>query len=243
MRFPATTEHKTSIRTVTNASPPEQKMVISISASPKALVEPLIEPLTQQLFCKREFIPLGADVLWRIDRGVVRTSTWNQEKQLNALGYWGPGDIVGHSLSRVKPYQIECLTSVEMSILPSELWSQALDAMLSHIQQTEELLTILHQKPVSRRLWDFLIWLGQKFGRDVDTGRLIDLQLTHQELASALGTTRVSVTRMLQEFESEGMLLRHQRQFILRPANINVSFQLQALLQVNPGKVAQAVAS
>jgi len=127
--------------------------------------------------------------------------------------------------------------------LPSELWSQALDAMLSHIQQTEELLTILHQKPVSRRLWDFLVWLGQKFGRDVDQGRLIDLQLTHQELAEATSATRVSVTRMLQQFESEGMLLRHQRQFILRPASINASFQLQALLQVNPGTVAQSVAS
>ena len=222
MRFPATTE-----------------MVISISAPTKALVE----PLTQQLFICRQCIPPTTDSLWRIDRGAVRTVTWLDDGTVIALGYWGPGDIVGHSLSRVKPYQIECLTSVEMSILPSELWSQALDAMLSHVQQTEELLSILHQKPVSRRLWHFLVWLGQKFGRDVDTGRLIDLQLTHQELAEAIGTTRVSVTRMLQEFESEGMLLRHQRQFILRPASINASFQLQDLLQVNPGKVAQAVAS
>lgn len=150
---------------------------------------------------------------------------------------------MGQPLSRVKPYQVECLTSVEMSILPSELWSQAVDAMLSHIQQTEELLGILQQKPVSQRLWQFLVWLGQKFGRDVDQGRLIDLLLTHQELASAISVTRVSVTRMIQQFESEEMLLRHQRQFILRPASINASFQSQALLQVTPGKIAQPVAS
>jgi len=55
---------------------------------------------------------------------------------------------VGHSLSRVKPYQIECLTSVEMSRL---IRYQAIDAMLLHIQQAEELLSIVHRKPVSLR--------------------------------------------------------------------------------------------
>jgi len=59
---------------------------------------------------------------------------------------------VGHSLSRVKPYQIECLTSVEMSILQADQWYQAIDAMLLHIQQAEELLSIVHRKPVSLRL-------------------------------------------------------------------------------------------
>ena len=130
------------------------------------------KPLTQQLFNCRECIPLCPSALWRIDRGVVRTATWFNGGPLIALGYWGPGDIVGHQLSRLKPYQIECLTSVEMSILPSELWSQLLDAMLSRIQQTELLLSILHQKPISQRLWHFLVWLGQKFGRDVDHGRM-----------------------------------------------------------------------
>jgi len=190
-------------------------MGISISAPPKVLVEPLIEPLTQQLFSKREFIPLGADVLWRIDRGVVRTSTCNQEKQRIALGYWGPGDIVGHPLSRIEPYIIECLTTVEMSILPPLLLYRSLDALICHVQQTEELLSIVHLHPISRRLWQFLVWLGKKFGRDVEQGRLIGFPVTHQELAEVISTTRVSVTRMLQLFESEGMLQRLQRRLII----------------------------
>ncbi len=102
-----------------------------------------------------------------------------------------------------------------MSILPSELWKQALDAILLHIQQTEELLNIIHRKPIPLRLWQFLVWLSQKFGRDVDQGKLIDLRLTHQELAEAIAVTRVSVTRLLQQFELEGVLLQHQRRFII----------------------------
>ncbi len=180
-----------------------------------ALTKASTKPLTQQVFAHRQLIPPRSDVLWRIERGVVRTSTWNEEGSRIILGYWGPGDIVGQPLSRLNPYQIECLTSVEMSILPSELWKQALAAILLHVQQTEELLNIIHRKPVSLRLWQFLVWLSQKFGRDVDQGRLIDLRLTHQELAEASGVTRVSVTRKLQQFESKGMLRRHSRRFVI----------------------------
>lgn len=175
----------------------------------------LPSPLNQRIFSRRDLIPQREDVLWRIERGAVRTLTWSEQGTLIALGYWGTGDIVGQPLSRVKPYQIECLTSVEMSILPSGLWYQALDAMLLHMQQAEELLSIVHRKPVSLRLWQFLVCLGQKFGRDVDQGRLIDLGITHQEIAEVINTTRVSVTRLLQQFEEEGMLRRHERRLIL----------------------------
>lgn len=172
-------------------------------------------PLTQRVFSRRDLIPLRQNILWRIERGAVRTMTWSEQGTLITLGYWGAGDIVGHPLSKVNPYQIECLTSVEMSILPSELWHQELEAMLLHVQQAEELLSIVHRKPVSLRLWQFLLWLEQKFGRDVNQGRLIDLSITHQELSEVINTTRVSVTRMLQQFEEEGILLRHERRLIL----------------------------
>ncbi len=170
---------------------------------------------SQRLFSRHDLIAPQQDVLWLIQRGAVRTLTWNEAGTCITLGYWGPGDIVGHPLSRLKPYEVECLTSVEMSVLPSGLWYQSLDAILLHIQQTEELLSIVHRNPMSLRLWQFLVWLSQKFGRDVDQGRLIDLRVTQQEIAEVINTTRVSVTRLLQQFESEGMLLRHQRRFII----------------------------
>lgn len=177
----------------------------------------LISPLQQRIFSRHDLIPPKQDILWRIERGAVRTVTWSEQGTLITLGYWGTGDIVGQPLSRVVPYQIECLTSVETSIISSELWHQTLDAMMLHIQQSEELLSIIHRKPVSLRLWQFLIWLSTKFGRDVDRGKLIDIGVTHQEIAEVINTTRVSVTRMLQQFEEQGMLLRHQRRLIILP--------------------------
>jgi len=72
---------------------------------------------------RRDQIPHRQDVLWRIERSVVRTVTWSEEGTTIALGYWGPGDIIGYPLSRLAPYQIQCRTSVEMSVLPSDVWA------------------------------------------------------------------------------------------------------------------------
>lgn len=171
--------------------------------------------LSQYTFSRRHLIPLRPDVLWRIERGAVRTLTWNEEGAAITLGYWGQGDIVGQPLSRLDAYEIECLTIVEASCIPSGQWDYALDAMLLHIHQTQELLNIVRINRINQRLLQLLAWLSHKFGREVDSGKLIDLPLTHQAIAEAIGTTRVSVTRLLNQFEREGIINRHRRHFIV----------------------------
>ncbi len=170
---------------------------------------------TRRTFSCSQLLPLEPDILWKIERGVVRTFTWNEEGRSITLGYWGTGDIVGQPLSRIQPYQIECLTSAEVSILPANVWYQAADAMISHIQRSEELLAIIHSRPVNLRLLEMLGWLAQKFGREVDKGKLIEVPLTHQALSEVICTTRVTVTRLLNQFEQKGLINRHGRYLIL----------------------------
>jgi CRP-like cAMP-binding protein len=179
-------------------------------------------------------MPLRKDVLWRIDRGIVRTLTWNEEGTFTTLGYWGLGDVVGYPLSKIQPYQIECLTSVEATIILPHLWNEETNALLCHIQQAEELLSILHQKPTSLRLWQFLLWLSEKFGRDLEKGRLIDLNITHQDISEVLNTTRVTVTRLLQKFAAEGKILRHKRSIVLNLPNkltVNSQYEYRGCVQ------------
>jgi CRP-like cAMP-binding protein len=121
-------------------------------------------------------------------------------------------DTSYHELSLTK---LSVKQRVEVSLLPPELWFQALDALVLHIKSTEEFLNIACQHPLRQRLWQFLVFLDQKFGCDVEQGRLIDLVLTHQEIAEAVNATRVTVTRMLQQLEAEGLLSRHSKRLIL----------------------------
>jgi CRP-like cAMP-binding protein len=44
---------------------------------------------------------------------------------------------------------------------------------------------------------------------------LIDLRLTHQDIAEIIGSTRVTVTRLLNAFEKQGIIQRMQRRFIV----------------------------
>ena len=175
----------------------------------------ICHPLPVKLFSRGELIPLDRDVLWRIERGAIRTLTWNPLGKATTLGYWGEGDVVGQPMTQIQAYEIQCKTSVEVSILPKHLWQQALDTILRQAQQTEELLSIVHCKSAYQKTWRFLVFLSQKKGRDVEQVRVIDLPITHEEIASAVGTTRITVTRTLQQFEAEGKLRREKRRLIL----------------------------
>ncbi|MEB3828644.1 Crp/Fnr family transcriptional regulator [Phormidium sp. CCY1219] len=170
----------------------------------------------RRTFSRKDLIPLWKDVLWKIERGIVRSMTWSEEGSAIATGYWGPGDVVGQPVSCIKGYQLECLSDVEVSMISAQQWPQSLDAIRTHAQQTEQLLSIIHSKQVDRRLLQFLFWLGGKFGRPVEGGQLVEVPLTHQEIGEAIAISRVTVTRLLQRFEREGVLHRPRRSaFIL----------------------------
>jgi CRP-like cAMP-binding protein len=171
--------------------------------------------LKGRVFKQQERIPLHDSYLWKINQGAVRTLTWSKEGTLVTLGLWGPGDIIGKPLSKTNPYLIECLETVKVVAVPKYLWNRELDAILLHAQHVEELLTIVHNETIYLRLLEFLIWLASRFGFEAEQGKLINLQLTHQEIAEAIAATRVTVTRILGVLEQEGKILRKNRKLIL----------------------------
>jgi CRP-like cAMP-binding protein len=163
---------------------------------------------SKQNFTRRSFLPDYQNILWQIEKGFVRTFTYLEDGTTVALGLWGPGDTVGKTLSKMEPYQMECLTKVEVRILPLQEWNQPQTTLLAHIQQAEELMVIRSYKKVDTMLIKLLAWLSQKFGCEVENGRLIDMRLTHEDLAEMLGSTRVTITRILGQLEEEGLIDR-----------------------------------
>jgi CRP-like cAMP-binding protein len=171
--------------------------------------------LKRSKFSRRSLLPLGANYLWKIESGVVRTLTWLEDGTTVTLGLWGVGDVVGRVLSTAEPYQIECLTPVEVTLLSLDKWYQVNEAIIRHSQQIQELLQIVHCRSVDASLLKLLAWLAKKFGQEVEKGQLIELRLTHQEISETIGTTRVTVTRLLNDFEKQGIIQRLPRKFIV----------------------------
>lgn len=175
-------------------------------------LRPLLPAMTdRRQFGRRTSLPLKSDCLWRIEQGIVRGITWLEDGTVFALGIWGPGDLVGRSLSTLDPYQIECLTSVEVTPLAGTDWQHYPTSLLSQWQQLEELAVIRSHKRVEDALLRLLLWLARRFGREVERGHLLELRLTHQDLAELIGSTRVTITRALSQLEEQGLINRLPR--------------------------------
>jgi CRP-like cAMP-binding protein len=160
----------------------------------------------QHLFAARTLLPAKSHSLWQIKSGFVRTLTWLEDGTNVALGIWGEGDVVGAPLSQADPFQIECLTKVEAIAFPLSELPNISEVLLSHIYQAEALMQIHSHKRIDVMLLKFLEWLDKRFGQDVETGRLLNLRLTHQDIAEAIGSTRVTVTRILNQMEKQGLI-------------------------------------
>ena len=168
-------------------------------------------------FDRRALIPLKENILWQIEVGVVRTSTLLEDGELITFGLWGPGDIVGKILAGVSTYQVDCLSQVKACPLVLSPNQSLAKTTFNHLQQLQELTIIRSYKRVEVMLLRLLSWLAQKFGQEVKTGQLIDLRMTHQDLADMLGSTRVTITRTLSQLEQQGLIERLSlHQIILR---------------------------
>ncbi|MEM6520758.1 MAG: Crp/Fnr family transcriptional regulator [Cyanobacteria bacterium P01_D01_bin.71] len=159
-------------------------------------------------------MPLREQILWQIRVGTVRLFTIGEEGSLITLGFWGTGDLVGHPLARIQPCQIECLTNVEAARLEIGQCGNLQQVMLTHIAQMQELIRIRHGQ-IAQRLQLLLNWLAAKFGSPTEQGHLINLRLTHQQIAEAIGTSRVTVTRLLLELERNNCICYSRQQCII----------------------------
>ncbi len=78
----------------------------------------------------------------------------------------------------------------------------------------QELLRVRHGQ-IQQRFLQFLDWLATKFGFRVQQGRIIPFRLTHQDVAEVLGTTRVTVTRLFQKLQQQGLISQGKHQILL----------------------------
>lgn len=176
-------------------------------------------------FNKGNIIPQTNNSLWLIKKGVVKTLTWNETGKIVILGYWGEGEVIGLPLSKANPYEAECLKTVEAICIPWEQCSYLFREISYCVRQTDELLRIVRIEKMYKRLTKLLAWLAQKFGSQVLQGVLINLRLTHQELADMIGSTRVTITRLLNQLEKEDI--------IVRPCRFSIIIKDLNLLQEN----------
>ena len=175
-------------------------------------------------YAKGEEIPLVSQGVWQVCQGLVQLNTICQNGEEVWLGWAEPLTFFGQWFSLLRSYQAIALCDVQLTwfslaeINASPRLSQlVLPQLVRRIQQTEALLAISGQRRVEDRLQHLLMLMKQQIGQPVAGGTRIQMRITHQNLANAIGTTRVTVTRLLSKLKTEGLItIDRDRHIILR---------------------------
>jgi CRP-like cAMP-binding protein len=160
-----------------------------------------------------QFITMQSNEVFIVCRGVVQLSTLYPNGDEGILGLICPSMPFGTPLSQLIPYEAIALTDVVlmrvhiMEIEQSPRLAQSLfRELMRRLQQTEMLLAIAGYRRVDDRLRQLLELLRQEMGQVTAQGTRLTVRLTHQQIAGLIGTTRVTVTRLLREFRDEGWM-------------------------------------
>ncbi len=157
-----------------------------------------------------ETVQMQPGKMWVVYRGVVQLNVLHPSGDEVIVGLVSPSMPFGEGLSCLSSYSAKALTALELlrydlaEIEASPELSQKLfRPLIRRLSQTEAILAISSHRRVEDRLRHLLLLLKQEVGQPTSEGVRLSVKLTHQQLASAIGTSRVTITRLLGKLRGE----------------------------------------
>lgn len=169
------------------------------------------------------------DSLFIIISGQVKVGILSKDGREITFSFITPNDFFGEMaiLDRKKrSADISTVGDTEVAVLRG---ADFISLLKKHPQMAIKVISILSRRlrfadeqieslgffDVSRRLTKKLSQLTEEFGKKRKEGILIDLPLTHQELANLVGTSRETITRILNHFKKRGLIKVEKRKIII----------------------------
>lgn len=195
----------------------------SVRANFRDLLESSYEKRSLVHLSAGSSVPLLRKNVWLVVRGMVKLSAISVQGDELLLGLAGPDEPFGDPLSNVQAYEARTLIDTDLLCLSCEelassphLALAVLQGMAARYRQSEAMLALLGLRRIEDRVRGFLELLANDYGQPCEQGLRLNIKLTHQELASALSTTRVTVTRVLGNLRDEGWLhIDGQRRLVI----------------------------
>ncbi|GAB4152960.1 MAG: Crp/Fnr family transcriptional regulator [Cyanobacteria bacterium J069] len=190
-------------------------------------------------FAKDEKIPARPGLLYLVQRGAVRlvgeaqvsaNASSSRLPRINSeeafLGFVGAGqpfEIVAQS-----PFTLQAFAHVEQTSVIWLYWHdldnwphfrrEVLDAFRLQHQRKLLWLSTLGQRRTIDRLLGFITLLVEEFGEPSDDTYYLPWSLTHAQIGSAIGSTRVTVTRLMGKLRQRGLIRTYGDNLIAIPA-------------------------
>lgn len=192
----------------------------------QATLEQLYRDRRIHFFHAGQQVPLPSNTLWVVCRGWVSLQGISAEDRPIWLGLTSPAMVFGEPLTLCDSFAAYPLTDVHlMQLAMTEVEHdprvalEVLRQQSQRLRQASELTAVLQLKRAPHRLRQLLHWLATEIGDPHPQGTRLAVRLTHQQLAQAACTTRVTVTRLMRTLQAEGGLIwDRDRHLILTPA-------------------------
>ncbi|MBD2507617.1 helix-turn-helix domain-containing protein [Nostoc muscorum FACHB-395] len=171
---------------------------------------------------KGETIPLNPLVIWYVSQGLVKLNTYCETGEEVLIGLATAGMVFGSSLTSLNIYQATALSDVKLvSIYAAEIEASPnlshtlLPKINQRLRQTESFLVISGRRRVQERLHYLLELLKREVGETVPEGTRLSVRFTHEDIASACCTTRVTITRLMGKLQEEGIISFDSKKHII----------------------------
>lgn len=148
-----------------------------------------------------------------------------------------PDDVFGELLLAhgKRPFTAITLEDVRVTLISRQSFSALLSSvptialnfirlLSKRLMKVEKELAEFGHTWSYHRLAKVLLELSEQHGTETSTGTLIELRLTHEDLANLIGTSRETVTTQLNKFERMGILHRLRRRVVVnRPRLVKLT--------------------
>lgn len=170
-----------------------------------------------------------ADSIYLLEEGLVKVCHITPEGKQSILAFVGPGEPFGELAVLDRDRRDEYIESVESSSVLSVSAAEVRRLMGENADFAVALTTMIgiRRRRVERRLRNLLFLsyrdrlvhvfldLAEQFGLADGDGIHLRIRLSHQELASLIGSTRETVTVLLGQLRTEGLIRMGRRRIYL----------------------------
>ncbi|RMG58116.1 MAG: Crp/Fnr family transcriptional regulator [Deltaproteobacteria bacterium] len=154
-----------------------------------------------------------------IESGLVKIVSYTNIGKEPTIILLKEGDIFGILILSEEARPFSAITLEDSTLLSIEkntfiaLLSEYPQLNKNFIKLLSKRITFLEKKLISishtwsyHRIFSILQLLSEKFGKKEGDKTILEIKLTHQELANLIGTTRETVTKQLHKLEELGLI-------------------------------------
>ena len=164
-------------------------------------------------YSKGDNIPLSNTFFGYVIQGLVKLTTLSQTGTEIMTGLVTSGMVFGSTMTNLPLYEATAISDVELVLIyVSEMRAipnlnqMLLPKIKQRLQQAESFLFIISHYNVEDRLSSLLEMLKLQLGEPVVEGTRLLFRLTHEDIASACNSTRVTITRLLKKLQKQGKI-------------------------------------